>query len=79
MPSSSRIAPSNTKHGTEPDPHDEAIIEGSRQRIFTGKGIGAAQNDAVSSDQRQENTENLIELETVGLHQQLGDGDRRGN
>ena len=65
------------QHSPESYTHHEPVIDGRWQRVFSGKRIGPAQNNAVGGDQRQKNAQNLVELVAIGLHQQFGGGNRR--
>ncbi len=66
------------QHQCKPQAHHEAVYQRGQNRIFRGERR-RAKNHAIGHDQRDEDTENLVQLIGKSLHQQLDTGGQRGN
>ncbi|MDT4885965.1 hypothetical protein FQZ97_1222640 [compost metagenome] len=66
-------------HQAEAGAHHQAVEAGVRHAVLRREGFGAAEDDAVGGDQRNEDAENLVQLVSEGLHQQFDAGGQRGD
>ena len=62
-------AAENQQDYQETQAHHKPVHYGGQDGILAGKGISAAEHGAVGHDQRNEDAEDFVQLEGVGLHQ----------